>query len=171
MPFPRRTPRGSRLLVAFLLLAVPGLACSGSSPSEPGAGAPSPASVEASAFARINDSRRADGKGELLLDPMLSELARAYSRRMRDEGFFGHVDPQGGGLVDRLRASGIGFSVAGENLAQVGGVSDPAAVAHQMLMENAAHRANILDARFTEIGIGVTQRDDTYWMTQVFLRP
>lgn len=171
MPFPRRLPRGTRLLVAFLLLAVPGLACSGSSPSEPGGSAPSPLSVEASAVARINESRRGDGKGELLLDPVLSEMARVYSRRMRDEGFFGHVDPQGGGLVDRLRVAGIGFSVVGENLANVGGVSDPAAVAHQMLMENPAHRANILDPRFTEIGIGVAQRDDTYWMTQVFLRP
>ncbi|HEX2164952.1 MAG TPA: CAP domain-containing protein [Thermoanaerobaculia bacterium] len=171
MPFPRRLPRGTRLLVAFLLFAVPGLGCSGSSPSEPGGSGPSPASVEASAVARVNESRRGDGKGELLLDPMLSEMARAYSRRMRDEGFFGHVDPQGGGLVDRLRGAGIGFSIVGENLAQVGGVSDPAAVAHRMLMENAAHRANILDARFTEVVIGVAQRDDTYWMTQVFLRP
>jgi uncharacterized protein YkwD len=40
-----------------------------------------------------------------------------------------------------------------------------------MLMGNEEHRTNILDARFTEVGIGVAQRGDTYWMTQIFLRP
>lgn len=127
--------------------------------------------MEASAFARINQSRRDDGKAALLLDPVLTEIARAHSRRMRDEGFFGHQDPSGAGLVDRLRAAGVTFSLAGENLATVDGATDPAAVAHQGLMANATHRGNILDPRFTEIGIGVAQSGDTYWITQIFLRP
>jgi uncharacterized protein YkwD len=173
---PRRPPQGGHVrpllpaALAFLLLALPGLACSGSSPTAPGSG-PTASSVEASAFARINQSRRGDGKGDLMLDPVLSEIARTYSRRMRDEGFFGHEDPSGQGLVDRLRASGITFSLAGENLANVGGASDPAARAHELLMGNSTHRANILDARYTEVGVGVAQNGDTYWMTQVFLRP
>lgn len=176
MTSPRRPPSSGRLVrplllaLQALLLALPGLACSGSSPTAPGGG-PTASSVEASAFARINQSRRGDGKGELMLDPVLSEIARSYSRRMRDEGFFGHEDPSGQGLVDRLRASGITFSLAGENLANVGGASDPAARAHELLMGNSTHRANILDARYTEVGIGVAQNGDTYWMTQVFLRP
>lgn len=106
-----------------------------------------------------------------MLDPVLTEVARGHSRRMRDEGFFGHQDPSGAGLVDRLRVAGVTFSLAGENLATVEGSSDPAAAAHQLLMANATHRGNILDRRYTEIGIGVAQSGDRYWITQVFLRP
>jgi uncharacterized protein YkwD len=153
------------------LLAVTGLACSGSSPTAPGSGGPSALSVEASSFARINQSRLDDGKAALLLDPVLTEIARVHSRRMRDEGFFGHQDPSGAGLVDRLRVAGVTFSLAGENLATVEGSSDPASAAHQLLMANATHRGNILDRRYTEIGIGVAQSGERYWMTQVFLRP
>lgn len=170
----RRPARGLTAVAApllALLLAVTGLGCSGSSPTSPGGGGPSALSVEASSLARINQARRDDGKAALLLDPVLTEVARAHSRRMRDEGFFGHQDPSGAGLVDRLRAGGVTFSLAGENLATVDGASDPAAAAHQLLMANATHRGNILDPRYTEIGIGVAQAGDTYWLTQVFLRP
>lgn len=164
----RSPPRGLVLSLGVLLLA--GLACSDSSPTSPGSGGASALSVEASSHARINQARRAEGKPDLLLDPVVTEVARAYSRRMRDEGFFGHQDPSGSGLVDRLRAAGVSFSLAGENLAHVDGASNPAAAAHELLMSNPAHRGNILDARYTEVGIGVAQFGDTYWMTQIFLR-
>lgn len=165
--------RGGAPLIAvvlLVLLVLPVAACSGSSPTAPGQGGPSGFAVEGSSYARVNEARRGDGKPELLLDPVLSEVARLYSRRMRDEGFFGHEDGVGNGLRNRLAAAGIGFTIAGENLAYVENASDPAARAHQMLMANAAHRANILDGRYTEIGIGVAQSGDTYWITQVFLR-
>lgn len=165
----RRPVRG--LTACAALLVATGFACSGSSPTSPGSGGPSALSVEASAYSRINQSRRDDGKTALLLDPVLTEIARAHSRRMRDLGFFGHQDPSGAGLVDRLRAAGVTFSLAGENLATVDGATDPSAVAHQGLMANATHRGNILDPRYTEIGIGVAQSGGSYWMTQVFLRP
>lgn len=158
------------IALALLVLLVLSAACSGSSPTAPGQGGPSGFAVEGSSYARVNEARRGEGKPDLLLDPVLSEVARAYSRRMRDEGFFGHQDGSGKGLRDRLAAAGIGFTMAGENLAYVENASDPAAMAHQMLMGNAAHRANILEGRYTEIGIGVAQSGDTYWITQVFLR-
>lgn len=173
MPAAFRLPvvRSSLCLTLVLVLLAPGVACSGSSPTEPATGGPATLSVEAGAFVRINQSRRDAGRAELHLDPVLAEVARAYSRRMRDEGFFGHQDPSGGGLVERLRSAGVSFSIAGENLAHVSGVSQPAAVAHELLMANAGHRANILDGRYTEVGIGVARQGDTYWMTQIFVRP
>lgn len=167
----QRRSRGVAPLLSFLVLVLPGAACSGSSPTDPGASAPSALSVESSSFTRINQSRRDDGKGELMLDPVLSEIARAHSRRMRDEQFFGHEDPGGLNLVDRLRGSSVSFSLAGENLALVDGASDPAGAAHDMLMGNPAHRGNILEPRYTEVGVGVAQSGDTYWITQIFLRP
>jgi hypothetical protein len=38
-------------------------------------------------------------------------------------------------------------------------------------MNSAPHRANILDKRFTEVGVGVVVADGTIWVSEVFRRP
>ena len=106
-----------------------------------------------------------------MFDPVLSELARRYSERMRDEGFFSHDDPSGGNTASRIRAAGISFSVLGENLANLTGTADPAHDAHAAFMSNPEHRANILERRFTLAGVGVARAGNRYWITQLFVRP
>ena len=142
----------------------------GGGPTAPKDG-PAVASVEGSSFALVNDERRRAGEPELMFDPVLSELARRYSERMRDEGFFSHDDPSGGNTASRVRAAGISFSVVGENLAELSGAADPARQAHASFMGNADHRANILERRFTLAGVGVARSGNRYWITQLFLRP
>ena len=155
-------------LSVVLLLAL--AACSGGGPTAPG-GRASVASVEASSWGLINRARRDAGHPDLNLDPVLSDVARRHSERMRDEGFFDHTDPSGGNPASRARSVGVGFSMIGENLATVSKGSDPAAIAHALLMENHEHRANILDGRFRDVGIGVATNGDTFWITQIFVRP
>jgi uncharacterized protein YkwD len=162
--------------VTFAAVVVVGVAvlggCSGGAgggPSAPG-GPAGAASVEAASFARVNDSRREADRPELMPDPVLAEIARQHSRRMRDEGFFDHVAPDGSALTARLATAGVRYSAAGENLAWVKNSHDPAGTAHKLLMDNPEHRRNILDARFTDVGVGVAQGGDTYWITQIFVR-
>jgi uncharacterized protein YkwD len=170
-------PRGAgrrrhpfRALVASAAFALTA-GCSGSSPTQP-AGPPSPSSVEAGSYARLNQARRDNGRPELPLDPALAAAARQHSQRMRDLGFFDHEDPSGGGnLAMRLAAAGVTYSLAGENLAFVSSVSDPAARAHDLLMGNPDHRSNILDDRFAAVGVGVASQGNTFWITQIFVRP
>jgi hypothetical protein len=43
--------------------------------------------------------------------------------------------------------------------------------AHDHLMASPHHRDNILDARFTVVGLGATYRDGSWWITEDFLQP
>lgn len=143
---------------------------SASSPTDPGTPRVDEAEVEYLSFQLVNQARGEEGAGELSYDETLADVAREYSRRMRDEGFFAHVDPAGSGFTDRLHAAGVHVMVAGENLAVVEGSGSPASSAHRGFLNNPAHRDNLLDGRFTHAGVGAARRGDTYWITQLFVR-
>jgi uncharacterized protein YkwD len=126
--------------------------------------------VESQSLQLINQTRAQEGLPQLVPDPRLAEIARAYSAAMRDRGFFSHEDPEGDDFVDRLRAGGVTFTRAAENLAMISNAGDPAGFAHQRFLQNPEHRANILDGRLTHAGVGVARRGSTYWITQLFVR-
>jgi len=131
-----------------------------------------PAEIEFTLLQLTNSARSsADVDPSLTSDAALSGVARNHSAAMRDQGFFGHVGPDGKNLRQRLEESGVPFSRAAENLAQVTNVTDPANFAYELLMDSENHRANILDPRFTHVGIGVARTDDTFWITQIFIAP
>ncbi len=153
--------------LVFLLIA----SCSGGGPGGPTAPAEmSSFQVESILTDLVNQARSSAGVSpDLHVDPAVSQVARAHSEAMRDRGFFSHADPEGNKLRDRLRVAGVTFRSAGENLAQVGGASDPAGMAHRMLMDSNSHRKNILSDNFSVMGIGVAKRGSEYWITQIFL--
>ena len=70
---------------------------------------------------------------------------------MFQQGYFAHVDQNGGTPFDRMRAGGAAFRAAGENLA----LAPTVQIAHDGLMNSPGHRANILNPRYRRIGIGV----------------
>ncbi|MEZ5332217.1 MAG: CAP domain-containing protein [Thermoanaerobaculia bacterium] len=168
---------GRRLRVLpFLCVGLVGLgvvACGsggGSSPTEPGG--VSALEVEQRSFELLNDARAGAGvTPPFNLDSALTQVARQHSQSMRDNGYFGHRDPEGRNLVQRLAEAGISFSAAAENLARVSGAPDPAGWAHDQLLQSQEHRDNILNGDFRLVGVGVAQAGDTYWITQVFLKP
>ena len=158
--------------IAWGLSVVLLAACGDSGPGSPtDPGGLSEAQVEALSFQLLNEARAAEGiEPSLVQDPGLAEIARLYSRQMRDLGFFSHVDPDGHDLTFRLRAAGVAFTAAGENLAFVTNASDPAGFAHVRFLQNPEHRANILDRRLTHAGVGVARQGSDYWITQLFVR-
>lgn len=164
-----------RCLVALLFilpLLQPALACGRSAPATTRpAGAVTETGVEDAVLELVNRERRRAGVGELAPDSQLSRIAREHSEEMRDNGFFDHVTPDGEGLVERMREGGVAFRRVAENVARVDGYREPAAALHRTLMGSAAHRSNMLDDRFTQVGIGVAREGDRWWLTQVFLRP
>lgn len=161
--------RSLRATLAVLLLVAAG--CGGSS-SAPTAPSSSLAEVELLSFRLVNEER-ASHQVEPMLDAetALDRVAREYSERMRDEGFFSHVAPDGATLADRLAQAGVGFVYAGENLARVANAANPATYAHQLLMQNPQHRDNILSSDFVDLGVGAAASGDTIWITQIFVRP
>lgn len=107
--------------------------------------------AEEAMLALVNRERVNAGLRPLVADDTLRATSRAHSREMFDLGYFAHQSPVQGSPQDRVRASGVPFAYSGENLAYAPTVE----VAHTGLMNSPGHRANILEPRFTRVGIGV----------------
>lgn len=99
----------------------------------------------------VNVEREQVGGSELVVSQSLTEVARAYATRMMLERFFSHYDPEGHDVAYRLDAASIRYGTAGENLAYAPDLRS----AHEGLMNSEGHRRNILDKRFSTVGIGV----------------
>lgn len=100
------------------------------------------------------------------LDAALSRIASEYACRMVEAKFFDHTDPETGfGPADRAFIGDYNFYAIGENLAA--GQDTPAAVM-EVWMDSPAHRAIILDPKWTEIGIGVRAggQYSIYWVQE-----
>jgi uncharacterized protein YkwD len=106
----------------------------------------------------VNIQRRAHGLPALRSDPRLRSAATAYSRAMVRRRFFDHIGPDGSTLQQRLEQAGYATWVRiGENIAWGSGrMSTPASIVNGW-MRSPGHRANILDAEYREIGIGVAR--------------
>ena len=110
---------------------------------------------EQKAVLLLNSDRQNAGLEPLKVNLQLSKLAADYAGDMSRRKFFAHVDPDGKDPFDRMAAIGIDYPNEGENIA----LSPDVETAHKMLMDSPLHRENILNPKFTEIGIGV--RPDT----------
>jgi uncharacterized protein YkwD/uncharacterized membrane protein required for colicin V production len=106
--------------------------------------------AESAMLHRLNEERRRRGLVPLVMDERLRKAARAQSADMLAHGYFGHTDSRGRDPFERLRAAGIGYLTAGENLA----FADSVGTAHTGLMNSPGHRANILRPAFRRVGIG-----------------
>ena len=116
----------------------------------------------------LNQARQNEGLELLKVNLQLSKLAADFAQDMRNRKFFAHVDPDGKDPFDRMAAVGIDFPNAGENIA----LSPDVETAHRMLLESPLHRENIMNPKFTEIGIGV--RPDArggVYLVQEFIGP
>ena len=99
----------------------------------------------------VNKERAKEGLPALKADPELSRVARAHSRDMFARGYFAHQNLDGKSPFDRMRAAGVKFRNAGENLA----LAQTLEIAHVNLMNSPGHRANIMNPAFGRLGIGV----------------
>ncbi|MBZ0274290.1 CAP domain-containing protein [bacterium] len=121
---------------------------------------------------RAAHPEESDFAAPLAWDADLAAVARDYSERMCDEGFFDHVDPKGASMEMRLMAAGISYVKAGENLARGRNMSPKTAV--EMFMDEPScrpnHRANVLDPEFTHVGVGVAFCRGRTVYTQLFAR-
>jgi uncharacterized protein YkwD len=77
--------------------------------------------------------------------------ARKHSGDMGANNFFAHTNLQGKSPFDRMKAAGVTFSMAGENIAMG---QQSAIYAHEGWMNSEGHRSNIL-TDYKRLGIGV----------------
>jgi uncharacterized protein YkwD len=114
--------------------------------------------AKAATLCLLNEERASRGLLPLAAQPTLEAAAQTYSSAMVSHHFFDHVSPGGQTLEDRLAdyVGSTGIWSTGENLAWgEGALATPASIVRNW-MASPGHRDNVLDADFTEAGIGVT---------------
>lgn len=96
-----------------------------------------------------NRKRNSRGMRPLCVHPKLTRAARAHSADMIRDDYFGH-----GSVERRLKRYGYHWRVYAENIAGGTGRHASPESTFRRWMKSGAHRSNILDRRFREIGIG-----------------
>lgn len=119
---------------------------------------------EAEVVRLVNGIRAENGLKALTANWELSRVARYKSEDMARGGYFSHTSPTYGSPFQMIRSFGLSYRSAGENIAY--GQRTPAAVVDAW-MNSSGHRANILSASYTQIGVGYCA-EGRYW-TQMFI--
>lgn len=129
--------------------------------------------VESMIFTKVNEERAKNGLAPLSYNNTMEHYARFKSQDMGDRGYFDHNNPEGELITAQMARDGVSYNAWGENIAYIGGVSDPTALANQFMtnwMNSSGHRANILSNNFSSIGIGVYKIGNKVYATQEFYR-
>lgn len=108
-------------------------------------------SADESRIVQLTNAERAKtGAAALRVNSDLTRLARMKSQDMVRLNYFSHQSPTYGSPFDMMKANGITYMYAGENIANYPSADG----AMQGWMNSPGHRANILNPNFTEIGVG-----------------
>lgn len=113
-------------------------------------------SLDSGVLTQLNAIRVAHGLVPLKLDAGLTAAASAHSQEMGTDGYFEHTSADGQAFWKRIGQwygmSGYGYWSVGENLLWSSPDVDPAG-ALKLWMNSPEHRANILTARWRQIGV------------------
>jgi uncharacterized protein YkwD len=130
--------------------------------SAPVARAPSsPANDAQAVHAAVNRHRQSRGCAPLVWSEGAARAAQRHSEDMVRRRYFSHTSPDGTQPWDRMRAQGLSFTRAAENIAMNGGGAEATV---RGWINSPGHRANIENCALTHTGVGVA---GSYW-TQVF---
>ncbi len=117
-----------------------------------------PADQASHAMARLNDTRADSGLAPLAYDPQLSGVAFAWAETMAGGRFLAHNRA----LPDTID---YGWWMWGENV----GRGTSADAIHRAWDTSSTHRQNMLEARFTHVGVGAAYAaDGRIYLVQVF---
>jgi uncharacterized protein YkwD len=121
---------------------------------------------------KTNQQRANSGLEPLVVNQALTQAALAKGQDMMSDQYWAHVAPDGTEPWYFIDEAGYTYNVAGENLAR-----DFSETTNMMQawMDSPTHRANILNSRYTEIGIAVIDGSllgyDTTLVVQMFGDP
>lgn len=122
-------------------------------------------SVEQEVIRLVNVERSKAGLSPLKYDWELARVAKHKSLDMQKIGYFSHTSPTYGSPFDMMKAYGIRYMSAGENIAK--GQRTAQEVVNAW-MNSAGHRANILSTSYTHIGVGYVSNGNVW--TQMFIK-
>jgi len=125
--------------------------------------------IENEVIRLVNVERTKIGLPALKANWQICRVARFKAEDMINKNYFSHTSPTYGSPFDMMKNFGINFSAAGENIAQ--GQQTPAEVMKSW-MNSTGHRQNILNTRYTEIGVGIAKSSNgsITWVQQFIQR-
>ncbi len=157
---PLAAPRPHRARLAALSLALVGLVLAALQLIGVPVAAASGSSLSGQMLAQTNSSRGQAGLPPLSVSGQLSSVAAGWAAHLAASGVLAH-NPGLSGSVS-------GWTLIGENVAQSLASQGPAG-AEALFMGSSAHRANILDPRYTSVGIGVVASGPYLWVVVDFM--
>lgn len=112
----------------------------------------------------VNEERTKAGVGKLDFDVKLTSAANVRSKEIVNT--FSHTRPDGTQFYTAIKEQGFSYKGCGENIAW--GQKTPDEVMNAW-MNSSGHRSNILNSKYTKIGVGVYEAENgrLYW-TQLF---
>ena len=113
--------------------------------------------------ALVNAERAKYGLSALTVDTNVQQAALVRAKETAQS--FSHTRPNGSSFSTALTEAGVSYRTAGENIAY--GQSTPQQVMNAW-MNSSGHRANILNANYTTIGVGYTVINGTAYWAQLF---
>ncbi|MFH2019553.1 MAG: CAP domain-containing protein [bacterium] len=118
---------------------------------------------------KTNEERIAKGLSSLKYNETLADAARRKAANMFAENYWAHSSPSGIDPWHWFKEAGYKYTSAGENLAKDFGNTDRLVAAW---MASESHKENILNPKYTEIGLAVVPGsllgEDTVLVVQLF---
>ena len=114
--------------------------------------------VENEILTLCNNERAKAGLKPLSMDETMRKAARYKAEEMLQYGYFDHNSPYTGSPFQLLQKFNVSYNTAGENIQSSTGLGKASVTAQDIVnrwMNSAGHRANILNANFGRMGIGV----------------
>jgi uncharacterized protein YkwD len=151
-----------------LLLTLAGACAAGvlDPPAPDGSGAEADGALEGQLreYEQLANAHRARvGCGPLRWDNRTGSVAQAHADDMVRRDYFSHTNPEGQSPFDRLRAAGVTYAAAAENIAY--GYPTAAGVL-QGWLNSEGHRRNLENCEYTHHGVGLNRGK---WV-EVFIR-
>ena len=109
----------------------------------------------------VNEERAKEGLAPLGIDKNVEKAALVRAKEIQSS--FSHTRPNGSSFATVLKENGVTYRGAGENIAW--GQKTPEQVVTAW-MNSPGHRANIMNAKYTKIGVGNLQNNagTQYWV-------
>lgn len=115
-------------------------------------------------FDLTNILRMRHGIDPLKWNSMAGEAAFDHSKEMSEKKYFSHDSKWSGTPSERLKAAGVDFTAAAENIA----ADYPDGISTVIgWLNSEGHRDNVLNPTYTDLGVGVYQK----YYTQEFVKP
>ncbi len=122
------------------------------------------ADAEETVLGIIAAARTETGAPTLRRDADLDEAALLHAEDMAAHGFVAHESPRTGDPSARVAMVGFVFARVGENVARAASAEEAA----MSLVASEAHRAQMVDAGFTHVGVAVVEGEDGFYVVEVF---